>query len=223
MSLTLIWAALLIAIFDWFAVAKGWKTIEYLAKPSVMIALLVWLWTIGGGTGQLVWFVFGVVFSLAGDILFMLPKQQFVGGLVAFLLAHIAYLIGFNDTIPPLNLVSIVLAVMVGITSYRLAREILGNLASTGNSKLRIPIAIYIVAISLMLLSALLTLVRPEWSIGTALLVSGGAISFAFSDSVLAWNRFVAPLKYENLTVMISYHIGQIFIILGAGLHYIAQ
>jgi uncharacterized membrane protein YhhN len=222
MDFSLIWISTIIAIVDWGAVAKRWKPLEYVAKPGVMIALLAWLWSIGGFSGHLQWFAYGLVFSLIGDTFLMLPKKQFNAALMTFLIAHVAYSIGFNDTVPPLNLVSIILAVMVGTTTIRLAREILSGLDASGNSKLRIPVLLYIIVISVMLLSALLTLVRPEWSVGPALLVSAGALLFTISDMILAWNMFVAPLRYEKLTVITSYHIGQILIILGAGLHYLS-
>ena len=154
MSLTLIWISFIIAIIDWVAVAKKWRPLEYIAKPAVIIALLAWLWSIGGVDEHLKWFALGLIFSLAGDILFMLPKKQFTGGLITFLLAHIAYLIGFNNTLPPLNLVSIILAVMVATTVYRLAKAIIGGLAATGNSKLQVPVFLYIIVISLMLSTA---------------------------------------------------------------------
>jgi uncharacterized membrane protein YhhN len=218
----LIWVSFIIAILDWVAVAKNWKPLEYIAKPGVMVALLAWLWSVGGFKGHLLWFVIGLFFSLIGDIFLMLPNKMFSAGLIAFLLTHIAYLIGFDDSLPPLNMVSILLATMVGITAFRVGREILGSLNSSKHKRLQIPVLIYIITISLMLLSALLTLVRPEWSIGASLLVSGGAMLFVASDTILAWNKFVEPLKGENLAVITSYHIGQIFIILGAGLHYLS-
>jgi uncharacterized membrane protein YhhN len=213
---------LIFAIFDWVAVAKKWKPLEYIVKPSVIVALLAWLWSIGGFYGHPLWFVIGLVFSLIGDIFLMLPTKLFSAGLIAFLLAHVAYLIGFNDSLPPLNLVSMILATMVGITAFHVGREILSSLTSSRYHRLRLPVIIYILTISLMLLSAVVTLVRPEWSVGSSLLVSAGAILFAISDTILAWNKFVAPLKREKLAVIISYHIGQISIILGVGLHYIS-
>ena len=41
------------------------------------------------------WFVAALVFSLAGDVLLMLPREQFVAGLSAFLVAHLCYIVGF--------------------------------------------------------------------------------------------------------------------------------
>lgn len=220
MSYGLLAIALIIAILDWIAVAKRWKLWEYFAKPGVIIVLLIWLWSVSGFSGHLVWFALGLVFSLAGDVFLMLPREQFIAGLVAFLLAHIAYIIGFNDTRPPLNLVSIFLAIAVGITTLRIYGRIHNGLIASNNKKLKTPVLVYSIVISLMLLSALLTLVRPEWSAGSSLLVSAGALLFFLSDVYLAWNKFVTPVRHGDLIVIVSYHTGQMLITVGAAMYF---
>jgi uncharacterized membrane protein YhhN len=213
--------ALLIAILDWIAVARSWKSLEYFAKPGVMLALLAWLWQVGGFQGQMLWFAAGLLFSMAGDIFLMLPREQFIAGLVAFLLAHLCYLGGFNPTLPPLNLLSLVLALIVAITAAQIFRRVAGGLDTSGQSALKLPVLVYTIVISLMLLSALLTLLRPEWLPVPALLVSAGAMLFFLSDTFLAWNKFVTTLPNGKLRVIITYHMGQILIVLGAALHYL--
>jgi uncharacterized membrane protein YhhN len=220
MSFTWILIALVIALLDWVAVARQWKNLEYFAKPGVMLALLAWLWSVGATSGQMLWFAAGLVFSLAGDIFLMLPKEQFVAGLVAFLLAHVSYLMGFNATFPPINLVTFILVIMVALVAARLYQGISRGLVSSGNEKLKMPVLIYSIVISLMLLSALITLVRPEWSPLSAIMVSIGALLFFISDASLAWNKFVQPLRYGRLIVIVTYHLGQILIIVGAALQY---
>lgn len=220
MSYDILWIALFIAILDWFAVAIKWKPLEYIAKPGVMLALLIWLWVESGFSGYLAWFALGLVFSLAGDSFLMLPREQFIAGLVSFLLGHLAYVIGFNANLPPVNLASVILAALVGLTAVQIYRRLAGGLEASGNNQLKNPVRAYSIVISLMLFSALLTLVRPEWLPGPALLVSSGALLFFTSDASLGWNKFVAPLPYGNLRVIISYHLGQGLLVLGASLHY---
>jgi uncharacterized membrane protein YhhN len=74
-----------------------------------------------------------------------------------------------------------------------------------------------------MLVSALLTLVIPksDWSRFPSLLVSIGAILFFISDLLLAWNKFVKQISYGSLFVIITYHLAQITITLGAGLNFL--
>lgn len=222
MNTTLLWIALGIALLDWIAVGKQWKGLEFFAKPGVMLLMLVWLWSLGGFSGQMTWFAIGLGLSLCGDIFLMLPREQFLAGLAAFLGAHVAYLIGFNPTLPPVNPVSLALAIMVGLTAARLYRAIAIGLATSGNRKLHVPVLIYSTVISLMLLSALLSLARQEWGPIPALMVSFGAMLFFLSDGILAWNKFVRPLRYGKLVTIITYHLGQVLIATGAAGHFLA-
>jgi hypothetical protein len=48
-------------------------------------------------------------------------------------------------------------------------------------------------------------------------LVSFGAALFYFSDIVLAWNRFVSPIKNGRMLNIGMYHIAQIMIVVGVG------
>ncbi|MCI0519743.1 MAG: lysoplasmalogenase [Chloroflexi bacterium] len=216
MFLTLLWIALIIALLDWIAVARQVKTLEYFAKPAVMLALLAWMAVNGALSGHLVWFALGLLFSMGGDIALMLPKEQFILGLISFLIAHLAYLVGFNQTLPALSLPTLIMAVLVGVTAARLYRAIAAGLAASGRNALRTPVLAYSSVISLMLLSALLTLVRPEWEAVASLFAGGGAILFFLSDSILALNKFVRPIQNGRLIVIITYHLGQALIIYGA-------
>ena len=221
MNFLFLWIALLVALLDWIAVAMKWKNLEYFAKPGVMLVLLAWMWQSGAIAGQATWFATGLFFSMAGDIFLMLPAEQFIAGLLAFLLAHLAYLVGFNATPPPLNLASLIPAVLLGLVTGQVYRGIAAGLLASKQDKLRLPVLIYSGAISLMLLSALLTLVRDEWNAGPAFLVSAGALLFFLSDTFLAWNKFVTPLTYGKLRVIITYHLGQILIVIGAMVHFL--
>ncbi len=222
MTYTFLWIGLVVAVIDWIAVAKHWKALEYPATPGVILALLAWLISVGGLHGHIAWFAIGLAFSLAGGVLLFLPKEQFTASLGAFLFAHFAYLIGFNDTPPPINLASIVIAVLVGVTALRLYRAIAAGLAASGRHSLKMPVLVYLAAISLMLISALLTLVRSEWSVTAAWLASIGSLLYFASDSTLAWNKFVHPLRYGSLGIIVTYHLGQALIALGAAAHFLS-
>jgi uncharacterized membrane protein YhhN len=221
MTFTFLMIGMALAVLNWAAVAKQWKTLEYIAKPGVTLSLLAWLVSVGGWQGHLAWFAIGMAFSLAGDILLVLPKEQLIPGIAAFLLAQIAYTIGFNDTPLPINLASIAITVIVGITALRFYRAIAAGLSGSGRHSLKMPVLAYVIAISLMLISALLSMVRPEWKPGIAWLVSTGALLFFISDAMLGWDKFVRPLRYGNLPVIITYHLGQALIALGAVMHFI--
>lgn len=221
MSFTLIGIALLVAALDWFAVATRRKTLEYFAKPVVMILLLAWMWQASAFQGALLWFGLGLAFSLAGDVFLMLPRERFIPGLIAFLLAHVSYIIGFNQTAPTWNLPALIMTALVAFTIIRIYRRIADGLIASGNPALRLPVLVYSLVISLMLVSALLTLTGISWQALPAILVSAGALLFFISDTLLAFNKFVQRLKYGPLAVIITYHLGQILLAVGAVLHYL--
>jgi len=195
---------------------KKWTRLEYLAKPAVMIVLLLWLWTTTGLGGAALWFGLGILLSLTGDILLMISLDRlFLAGLIAFLLAHLAYLIGFNIPIPEISAWGFVLAIIVGLGGVRVMRRIVAPLTSSGQARMRMPIIIYSAVISLMLLSAMMKMTEITWNTNAAALVGVGAFLFYISDIILAWNKFVAPIQNGRIYNIGAYHLGQIMLIAG--------
>ena len=209
-------AALIFAALEALALWKKWTRLEYLAKPAVMIVLLLWLWTTTGLGGAALWFGLGILLSLTGDILLMISLDRlFLVGLVAFLLGHLAYLVGFNIPIPEISAWGFVLAVIVGLGGVRVMRRILAPLASSGQARMRMPIIVYSAVISLMLLSAMMKMTEITWNTNAAALVGVGAFLFYISDIILAWNKFVAPIQNGRIYNIGAYHLGQIMLIAG--------
>lgn len=214
-------AAFLFAALEALAVQKNQLRWEFLAKPAVMIALFLWLWNSAGLTGAPLWFGLGLAFSLVGDMLLLIsPDRFFLAGLVAFLFVHITYVIGFNTPLPALSAWGILLAVIIGVNGVRVMRRILAPLVALGQSHLRIPIIVYGIVISIMLLSALIKLTDTSWNAGAALFVAIGAFLFYLSDIILAWMKFVAPIQHGQIYNMVSYHLGQIALIVGVVLQF---
>lgn len=209
-------AALILAVLEAVALQKNWFRLEVIAKPGVMIVLFLWLFTSAGLNGALIWFGLGILLSLAGDVLLMISLDRFfIVGLVVFLMAHAAYIIGFNIPLPALSLWGIVFAVMVSLGGARVIRRIVAALASRGQARMRTPIIVYSMVISIMLLSAMLKLMDISWGAGAAVLVSVGAFLFYISDVILAWNKFVAPIRHGRIYNIAAYHLGQIMLIAG--------
>jgi len=208
---------LAVAVVDWIAVAKGWKKVEYLAKPWTMAALFLVLALVGRFSSlPLIFFGLGILFSLAGDVFLMFSDRWFIPGLVSFLLAHVAYIAGFNIPLPVVSPTwALVVALVLAFSAARLLRPIVAGLAAKGERKLISPVIVYGMVITLMLLSAMLTLFRLEWKATPAALVSVGAMLFFYSDAILAWIKFVAPIKNGRMMNMITYHLGQIALIAG--------
>jgi len=220
-------AILVVALLDWLAVARGWKKIEYLAKPATMVFLLGYLVFSGGFIETpLAWFGLGLIFSLAGDTFLMVSfyrfsNRWFLPGLDAFLLAHVAYMIGFSMPFGNVPLVwGIGIAIVLALTSARVLRRIVSGVREKGLQRMVAPVVTYGMVITLMLLAAMLTLYRVDWKTAASGLVCLGAILFYFSDIILAWNKFVRPIKNGRLLNMIAYHLGQIALITGVVLQF---
>jgi uncharacterized membrane protein YhhN len=210
------WYVLILAILNWIAVEKKWKKLEYIAKPGTMILLLGWLFINARQDVSILWFMLGVLFSMAGDVFLMLPGDLFIPGLVSFLLAHVFYIIGLNSGPPLINGQGFIFLVGIAAYLFWLYRQLAYALKRVGKPALRIPVLVYSLVISLMVYSALLSGWRAGWMGSPAVFASIGAVLFYASDSMLAWDKFVHPLSHARLRVMITYHLGQLGIIIGA-------
>jgi uncharacterized membrane protein YhhN len=205
--------ALLLGLVDWLAVARGNKRLEYVFKPATLVAILVGAGLLMRGphdTWQARFFLPGLALSLAGDVFLMLPGERFfLPGLVSFLLGHVCYIFGLNPTLPPRCGPVFFLLVVVVALGAMIYRPIAAGLRNQGRTSLILPVAVYTTVISLMLLSAWVTLFRPEWTPLRRGLVIAGASLFMASDGMLAFDRFVRPLPSAALRVMVTYHLGQ--------------
>jgi uncharacterized membrane protein YhhN len=208
---------LAVAVLDWVAVFKGWRKVELLAKPLTMIGLFLIFALVGKFSSlPLIFFGAGILLSLAGDIFLLLSERWFLAGLTAFLLAHVGYVIGFNLPLPNISpFWSVGIAIMLALSASRVLKRIVAGLMGKGLQKLAAPVVLYGTVITIMLLSALLTLFRMEWNAIAALLAALGAFLFYFSDVILAWNKFVMPIKNGRIINMVTYHLGQIALIAG--------
>ena len=212
---------LVLAGVDWIGLWRGWEKVGYFVKPAALLGMIAWSYQLSGWQGALAWFGAGLVFSLAGDSLLMFPKRLFLPGMLAFMGAHLAYTAGFNQTLPPLQPALLLLLGVVIVPGALVMPIILRSLRQKAElSRLRTPVLVYSLVISLMFYSALLCLLRPDWPPRAAWLAAFGAGLFFTSDSLLAYQDFVRPLRHGMVYVHITYHLGQLLLITGALLRY---
>lgn len=207
----------LVMLIEWVAAGKRWIRLRVVTKPLSMLILIFIFLNLGGWELPGYWFVLGLVFSLLGDIFLLMRSRFFVPGLFSFLFAHIFYIIGFAYGSIELNwwmLVPLGIASLLILVAY--PRIIGGIRRRLEHRRLWLPVVLYMVTITIMLLMAMLTWFRPIWNYPAVLLVSVGALSFTISDTVLATGRFLRPVPYGNFLVMFTYHLGQIGISFGA-------
>ena len=208
--------ALIFAFLEAIAVSKNLRRLEYLAKPTVMVCLFLWLYSNTGLQGNIFWFGLGVLLSLVGDVLLMIsPDRMFLFGLIAFLFVHIFYITGFREELATINAWSLILAVFIAINIGRLLRRIVAAMRAKGEDKLIVPVILYGTVISGMLYAAMSTIYNPTWKTNAAFFVSAGAFLFCASDTILAWNKFVSPIKNRRVWNITMYHLGQIGLVAG--------
>ncbi|EYB67969.1 hypothetical protein DEIPH_ctg030orf0005 [Deinococcus phoenicis] len=161
------------------------------ALPAALLA--VWVWRAAPPGLVRRWLALGLGLGALGDLLLEWPGDLFVPGLLAFLLAHLAYLRGFlTGTRRP------AWGGLLGAAAYGAA--LLGLLVARGQlGELRSPVLIYGIVITLMLWRALAVGGLAVW----------GAALFVLSDSLIAVDRFVTPLPARDLAVNGLYWLGQ--------------
>lgn len=187
--------AILFALVDWVAVARGWRLLEYVAKPATLGFLLLYA---AAGPDASRYLIAALMLSLLGDVYLMLPEQLFPAGLVAFLLAHLAYIADFEAA--PLARAGWFL--VVAGASVPLARRIIRAVRAL---PVRIGVGLYMAAISLMVASAIAS---------GEIMAAVGALLFFVSDALIALDRFVAPIAGGRLAIIVTYHLGQLLLVI---------
>jgi uncharacterized membrane protein YhhN len=194
------------AVLDWIVVAPSIraKRLEYVVKPATLLLLIAVAVSLHPDDAtQRGWFVAALVLSLAGDVFLMLPRDLFVPGLASFLLAHVAYIVGFASAGPVAGWSGAGLGV-VALALVTVARPIIRNVRED-HPALFPPVVVYMTVISAMVVMAF----------GSAApLAVAGALLFYSSDSLIAWNRFVRPVAWAQPAIMATYHLGQALLIL---------
>ena len=193
-----------VAVADWLAVANSQRLAEYILKPLVMVALIAVAATLDPSSDVArVMLIIGLVLSMVGDVCLMVPTDLFVAGLGAFLLAHVVYviaLISLGVSVGGLLIGMVLMAALAVVVGRRIVQG-----AASSDSALAGPVAAYIAVISVMVATA----------IGTGRFFAVvGAVLFATSDSVLGWTRFLSDFSRSRLIVMVTYHLGQIGLVL---------
>jgi len=199
-------AAGFVATADWVAVAREDRMFEGIVKPAVIFCLFVAVLLAGPGVSPVRWLlIVALAASLAGDWL-LLPPGQFVAGLAAFLVAHLAYLALFllGDLDASRAAVGLAAALVL------LATVVRPILAGARRAGLGGPVVAYFAAICAMAIAA---------TANGATLAVAGAWLFVASDTLLGRDRFSAPpadspeaAARRRVAVIVPYHAAQVLI-----------
>lgn len=190
-------------------------------KPALLPLLLVYYVvsarTSGASMSMLV--MSALVLSWLGDVLLMGEGQSFfIFGLVSFLLAHLTYIFAYrqhqqaDDSKALRGIQKIRFGFPLVFAGVGLVMILYPRL-----SDLRIPVMVYAGVITVMTLTGLFRFGKTNAS--SFAQVFAGAILFMMSDSLLAVNKFLEPLAYSGLWIMITYISAQFLIVRGLLAH----
>lgn len=202
---------------------KGLHALEFICKPLLMIVLSSWFFFNSRRVGDRFTLLVqaGLFFSLLGDVALMFVYKDdfnFLIGLGCFFLAQLCYAFAFTQNIVDMGgmeglLVSLVMSFCIGTYAFFFGWDLMPRV----EDGLGVPVTAYVVAIALMGIMAAFryrrTWPRSFW------MVLIGALLFMASDSLLAWDRFLAPLGRWEVMIMITYGIAQFLIAAGALAH----
>lgn len=198
--------ALALSVLDWVAVSRGSKVLEYVFKPSAAAAFLVTALVLDVGDSSARWLVVAaLVFSLAGDVFLMLPRDAFIAGLGSFAVAQVLFAAGFLVREPTLTRTFIGLVLIVpgaGLLAGRFVR----SLVRRDHGSVARAVVVYIVLISFMATSSIAG--------GTGLGIAG-ALLFLVSDSLIAEHRFVTERRWQPMAIIVTYHLALTGLVLG--------
>ena len=185
--------------------------LRMVTKPIPVLLMALWLFTLPE-KGLFQWAtIVGLLLSATGDVLLEASPDTFVFGLVAFLLAHIAYIVAFTRDSRQLFLGRAALSFGFGVVMFAIL-YLAGDLGS-----MTIPVLLYVVVICTMLWRAASRVGVPGIPTRSANTGLWGALLFTFSDSLLALNRFAFTIPYAGYIVILTYWLGQSDIALSAG------
>ncbi|HLF46054.1 MAG TPA: lysoplasmalogenase [Chitinophagaceae bacterium] len=202
-------------IADLTAIYLGEESFRQVTKPFLMIFLILFFntETFLIQTSLKKFIVLALIFSWLGDVLLMFETRNenfFIFGLVAFLMAHIFYILFFEKIILKEKLKKrywIFLPVMVYYV-------VLISVLSPTLEELKWPVRVYGIIISYMLIKAFQS--GGAQNRKAVLYLITGAVLFVISDSVLAFNKFYRAFEYAGILIMVTYGMAQLLITFGA-------
>ncbi len=174
-------AVLALVLCDFHQIRSG----RYIFKP-IAAAAFVWLAVSLDATSTSYgnWLLAALIFCMIGD-LFLMPddERSFLAGLTAFLCGHLLFAVAFLQL--PANPVGMAVSSLPALVMLVV---VLRWLTPHVNKEMKLPVTLYIIVITSMLLCAGLTVGQPA-----ALLIIAGAWGFAGSDLAVARRQFIQP------------------------------
>jgi uncharacterized membrane protein YhhN len=183
-------------------------------KPLAM-PILVLFYVFAATSKNVDWFiVIALLCGGAGDFFLMLRNQEkwFLYGMVAFLLNQIFFIVSFLLPIEDITAFDPWALFLLGPVTLIMIFTLPKFIKKTGD--LMIPVLIYMIAILVMHLSAILRF--AEFTGLEFIFIYVGSVFFILSDSYLALNKWDGESKQKRMINMSTYFLAQFYIALGA-------
>lgn len=197
---------IILSLLYLIALSMNLNNVIFYMKPLLLLPLMMLVLETKSFKGKILLFL-ALIFSWFGDILLLFAgdnSKYFILGLLSFLTAHIFYISLFRllktyQDKGDKNILVYVFVCLYGITLLFVLFPHLGEM--------KIPVIIYAVVICVMLITAVFTARRFEAK--NSWVLTGGAIAFVLSDSMLAINKFSTPFLGASFLIMLSYLYAQ--------------
>ncbi|HET8859702.1 lysoplasmalogenase [Marivirga sp.] len=206
-----------VAVAEIIALTFEIDILHQIAKPLLMISLLVYFWDKSDTRKNEKWVSFvtlGLVFSWIGDIMLLFTFKHFMfffAGLSAFLVAHIVFIFAykkatFKDEFKfKWSFFPFVVLGYVLLMAYLTLPYV--------DSIIQVPLVFYGLVLCLMILAAWYR--KDQTTDESFQFVVLGAALFIISDSILAINRFSHTIPFSGVAIMGTYIIAQWLIVNG--------
>jgi len=206
------------AIIEVFGEYKDNDKIIYITKPLLM-PMLILFYIFGvidiSSIANVNWLiVVALIGGCAGDIFLMLKNEEkwFLFGMGAFLINQLFYILAFFFSITDYSTFNPWGLFLLGPAILILIFTVPRFLNKSGDMK--IPVLVYMGAILLMHIAALVRLSTVQGL--ASILIYIGSISFIFSDSSIAVNKWAGEFTNARFIIMTTYVMAQFYITLGA-------
>lgn len=180
--------------------------LKYIFTPLItyiVIVIALYLSYVRGFTQYNIFIIAGLVFALIADTFLMIEEISFfIHGLFFFLLTHLCYVyaLGINYHFETIDII-IIMSIMIIFFSYYLVIH-------KAKGKLNLPVIVYMLVLSLVLLLAIGTFVKNVYPRGA--IVTIAAILFTISDGVLAFNQFIRKIPHSTVVTWSLYAPAQL-------------
>ncbi len=160
--------------------------------------------------GLAVWMMVGLILGAIGDAALLAHGSTgFLVGLGAFLLGHLAYVVGFmhcldGAAISNATIGLAILPIVAGGLALRWLWRHLGDM--------RVPVLAYISVITAMMIAAIAVLHDSTRDTSIRYLIGSGAMLFFISDLAVARDRFIAPGWRNKSWGLPAYYAGQLLL-----------